>query len=384
VDTIKANTLSAQQKVSNKSPKPYRHPLHRWLLYRFGRAVQPILSRTQVTGRENIPASGPVIIVGNHSTYIEPLLMLLTMPWPIEWMGAGDVPLRGPLTLFQRWWGFIPINRGEVDRTGLKRASAVLAASGAIGIFPEGGIWEKRIGDARLGVAYLSQQTQAPILPMGFGGMMGGLGRVARLQRPILSVKVGPMLPPVPTSDSYRERRALAQQASTQLMEAIYKLVPAHDEVSALDKRQESYSFDVTLLDANGKTVAIPQELAIPHGEDLSYFFHRPVLINVVIDNFQRPAQALRHLETESDPSRLSAALHEALQIYAHEKRTFLGYRIGYKRAARVVEALHTLEKLADWAAAHQLRMEIRPRATFTYADGLVEQLDVPPPAHEH
>ncbi len=386
VDTIKSDSLAVKANIPNKvkPTAPYHHPLHRWLLWRFGRTVQPILSRTRITGRENIPASGPLIIVGNHSAYIEAMLMVLAMPWPIELMGAGDVPLRGTFTFVQRWWGYIPINRGEVDRAGLKAASTILAANGAIGIFPEGGIWDRRIGDARLGVAYLSQQTQTPILPMGFGGMIGGLSKVLSLKRPVLNVNIGQLIPPVPTSDNYRERKALAQQASSDLMDAIYSLVPSTDEVNQVASRKESYTFDVMLTDAKGAAVAVPHELAIPHSDDLSYFFHRPVLINVVIENFQRPAQALRRFETETDPAQFASALCEVLRVYTHEKRAFLGYRLGYKRAARVVDGLRAFEKLTEWAAQRHLRMQVYPRATFTYADGRVEQLDRPGAAHEH
>ena len=244
-------------------------------------------------------------------------------------------------------------------------------------------MWDKHIGDARLGVAYLSQSTQAPILPIGFGGVIGGLNKVVRLQRPELTVHIGKLIPPVPTSEVYRERKAFAQQASKDLMEAIYSLVPAADEVNQVAEREESYRFVVNVTDSNGNAVSVPPELTIPHGDDLSYYFHRPVLINVVIDNFNRPAEALRELSTERNPARLAVALHEALQIYTHEKRSFLGYRLGYKRAAKIVDGLRGLEKLANWAAQHGYQMDVQPQATFTYADGRVEQFDYPGAAHE-
>src|SRR5579864_4742519 len=197
---------------------PIHYPVRRRVLRRVGKVLQPILTRTRVTGQEFIPASGPLIVVGNHTAFIEGLLMILSMPWPIDLIGAGDVPLHGGFVFLQRWWGFIPINRGEIDRTGLKAAAAILEASGTLGIFPEGGIWDHKIGDARLGVAYLSQQTGTPILPMGFGGLIGAIKQITHLQRPVMTVNIGPVIPPVPTSDNYRERKALAQNASGQIM----------------------------------------------------------------------------------------------------------------------------------------------------------------------
>ncbi|MHB8626948.1 MAG: lysophospholipid acyltransferase family protein [Aggregatilineales bacterium] len=377
-------STSSQSLRPTPATRTVHHSLRRRFLRRVGKTLQPLLTRTRVTGQEHIPPSGPLIVVGNHTAFIEGLLMILTMPWPIDLMGAGDVPLRGGFVFLQRWWGFIPINRGEIDRAGLKATAAILEGGGTIGIFPEGGIWDHKIGDARLGVAYLSQQTGTPILPIGFGGLIGAINKITHLQRPALTVNIGPVIPPVPTSDNYRERKALAQTASNQIMDAIYGLVPADDEINRLGDRKEQYAFDVQLTDKNGQSVTVPTEFAIPYGEDLSYFFHRPVLIGVVIDNLQRPAEVLRHFDTERDPARFAAALRETLQVFTREKPAFLSYRLGNKQAGHVVDGLRALEKLSEWAAERNLSMQVRPQATFTYADGRVEQLDVPGAAYEH
>ena len=359
-----------------------RRPLQRQFLFRAGKVLMPLLSRPRITGRENIPKTGPLIIVGNHSAYIEAVLMVLSMPAPIELMASSDIPLRGSFTFLQGWYGFIGINRGEIDRAGLKETSDLLNAGGRVGIFPEGGVWDRRIGDARLGVAYVSQQTQVPILPIGFGGLIGAIGKITHLQRPELFVNIGTVMPAVPTSDNYRERKALAQTASNQIMEAIYALVPANDEISQLADRRESYDLTVTLTDAHGQSVVAPADLAVPYGDDLSYFFYRPVLISVVIDNMQRPAEALRQFGTVRDPARIAAAAAEALKVFAVEKPAFLSYRLGNQRGAHVIEGLRGLQKLAEWATAQGAQMLVQPKATFTYADGHVEQRDQPEAAH--
>lgn len=360
-----------------------RYYLRRQAILTVGRMLQPILSRTTVTGLENIPKNGPLIVVGNHSAFVEAVLMVLTLPWPIELMGAGDIPLRQRFGFIQRWYGYLPINRGEIDRTGLRAASEVLEKGDAIGIFPEGGIWDRKIGDARLGVAYLSQQTHTPILPMGFGGLIGATEKIVRLKRPHLTVNVGPVIPPVPTAENYRERKSLAQQASNRIMDAIYRLVPSDDEINKLGERKEAYSFEVQLTDRSGHPVEAPPDLNIPHGDELSMFFHRPLLIGVVIDNLHRPAEALRHLDTERNPAALAAALSETMQVFVHEKPAFLGYRLGYARAGRIKDALKKLQSLAEWAAAQGCAMRIMPKATFTFRDGHVETFDSPGEAHE-
>jgi 1-acyl-sn-glycerol-3-phosphate acyltransferase len=360
--------------------------MRRRLIQFGGRLLQPILSRTTIIGRENIPQSGPLIVVGNHAAYVEPILMVLAMPWPIELLAADDVPIREKFGWLRDLWGFVPIHRGEVDRAGLKGAASVLAAGDSIGIFPEGGVWDRRIGDARLGVAYLSQQTGAPILPIGFGGLIGATAKILRWQRPRLTVNIGPVIPAVASPASYRERKVIAQSASNGIMDAIYRLVPPDDEISKVGGRTEQYAVTVTLTDATDQGISPPPELAIAstaESDNLGAFFYRPVLISVVIDNLERPAEPLRHLDTERDPAAFSAALREALQVFTQEKPAFLGYRLGYKRAGQIVATLEKLRQLADWAAARDLRMHVSAKATFTYSDGRVEHFDTPPDQHE-
>lgn len=364
---------------------PIQHYTRRRLIRFFGRFIQFALARVTVTGREHIPKRGPLIIVGNHVGYAEPALMMTTMPWPIELLAGGDVPLRSKFLFMQNMYGFLSVNRGEIDRTALKSIGDILTAGGSIGIFPEGGVWDRKIGDARMGVAYISQQTQTPILPMGFGGVVGVLDKALKFQRPKVSVNVGKLIPPVPTSENYRERKALAQQASNQIMSAIYDLVPPDDEINTLGSRDEQFALDVQLTDSSGATVQPPPELAaIPNGDEMALLFHRPILLSVVIDNMERAAaEPLRHLDSERDPARLSAALQETLHVYGEEKPVFLGYRLGYQRADRIMNALKTLKAQADWAAERGLSMNIMPKATFTFGDGRVEHVDYPNAAHK-
>jgi 1-acyl-sn-glycerol-3-phosphate acyltransferase len=306
------------------------------------------------------------------------------MKFPIELVAAGDIPLRSKFLFLQNMYGYLPINRGEIDRTGLKAIGDILTAGGGVGIFPEGGIWDRKIGDARLGVAYLSQQTQAPILPMGFGGVVGALDQALKWKRPKITVNVGKVLPPVATSENYRERKALAQKASNQIMQAIYDLVPPGDEINQLGSRDEAFQMDVELTDDTGNAVSVPEELAIPNGEDVSLLFHRPILLSVVIDNLERSAaEPLRHLPAEHDPEKLGVALDEALDVYTKVKPVFLGYRLGYQRAERIVKGLQALRRLASWANQRRLRMNIMPKATVTYADGRIEKFIYPGEAHK-
>lgn len=341
----------------------YRRQLSRIV----ARGLQAIFTRTTVTGREYIPRQGPYIAVGNHVAAIEVALMAVNLPHVVELIGNGDIPLDPAFNILVRWYGFIPIRRGYVDRAALRASQEVLEQGHVLGIFPEGGIWGGQ--SARPGVAWLSQQTGAPILPMGFGGALGALDKAVHLKRPRLTVTIGPLMPPVPNPDSPRARKAAIEEASREMMERILALVPAHERRSESGSAQEEYTFRVEVTAPDGSCVPLPD--AIPYGEDVAFYFHRHVLLEVIYRNFRmtdaRPLSEYPHL---TDPARLGMALDVALQFYQGEP-AFLGYRLGYALAGRVVAGLRALRAVMAWATEQGYEVRIIPERTIIEADGV-------------
>lgn len=352
--------------MSTRSRYFYRRQAARWV----GRALQSLLTRTTVTGLENVPRHGPYIAVGNHLAAIEVALMVVNLPHIPELVGNGDVPMDPIFSVLANWYRFIPIKRGYVDRAALQEASAVLEQGHVLGAFPEGGIWDDAVRSARPGVAWLSQRTGAPILPIGFGGVRGAVGRILRLSRPRLSVNIGPLMPPVPNPRSTRARRAAIDEASEEIMARIQALIPAAPNEHAAEPLGERYTFRLEITDRDGRPVPLPTACAIPHGVDLAYYFHRHVLLEVVYRNYRLSgARPLADYPVLTDPARLRDALGVALDFY---RRTpvFLGYRLGYARAERVVQGLTALHRALDWAAGQGFRARIVPERTLCLTDG--------------
>lgn len=97
-----------------------------------------------IEGLEQVPAGGPVILVANHISYIDPLCLAYVghqRGRRVRFMAMAELfrfPLLGPLL---RRLGHIPVHRGTADaRTSLTAALAALEAGRCVGIFPEGGI----------------------------------------------------------------------------------------------------------------------------------------------------------------------------------------------------------------------------------------------------
>lgn len=358
--------------------KRVRYFYRRQISQRIGRVMQSAFTRTTVTGLENVPRRGPYIAVGNHNAAIEVALLVVNLPHVPELIGNGDVPFDPTFDFMARWYRFIPIRRGHIDREALRAAREVLEDGNVLGIFPEGGIWERQVSSARPGVAWLSQQTGAPILPIGFGGVLGALGKAMRLKRPRLSVSIGPIIPPVPNPPSMRERKAAITEASQEIMRRIHALIPNEGGVTVGNTLEDSYRFGVDVTTPGGAPIALPPELAIPHGEDLAFYFHHNVLLEVLHRNYKLTAvRPLSQYPTLTDPAQLGAALDVALRFYEGDP-AFLGYRLGYKRASRVMAALRDLRALLAWAEVRGYQVRLLPERTIMKAGGMFETLIAP------
>jgi 1-acyl-sn-glycerol-3-phosphate acyltransferase len=181
---------------------PYpRRRVARFVLRGAARLLIALLTRLKVLGMENFPRSGPLILAGNHVGVMEAVLMAALSPRQVEFLGTGDIPFDPNYARIVEAYGLIPINRGNLDRDAIQKSVDVLRQGGVLGIFPEGGIWDPARMEAQLGVALISQRANAPVLPIGFGGMRGALVNALKLKRPRLEMRVGELIPPATTPD---------------------------------------------------------------------------------------------------------------------------------------------------------------------------------------
>jgi 1-acyl-sn-glycerol-3-phosphate acyltransferase len=319
-----------------------------------------VFTRTTITGREHVPATGPLIAVGNHVAAMEVALMMLALNRHVEFLGASDVPPPPFLDLLTRLYGYIPVYRGKMDRTAMEQALSVLDQGGVLGIFPEGGIWRTGHKAAQKGVSWLSYRAQAPILPMGFGGMTGALAAMTRLQRPRVTVRIGSPLAPVRLRAG-RSRRAQFDEAAQRILASIVALLPPADRPRAVDVGEETFAIEVVARDRQGSQVTVPQELAVEHGPSLSRLLYHPALIVTFRDRLHLPVQPFEHLDAEPDPALVARAAGSVLAYLEDENPYFLTYRFGNREGGAMREGLRELNKLAAWATAQRLELSVIP-----------------------
>ncbi|HEX75981.1 MAG TPA: 1-acyl-sn-glycerol-3-phosphate acyltransferase [Dehalococcoidia bacterium] len=186
-----------------------------------------VLIRLEVKGEENMPPKGPLIVLANHLHWVDPVLLLVSFPWWINFMAKEELFYSRPLSLFFSWAQASPVRRkwmasGKIE--ALQWAEAALKEGLVLGMFPEG----KRSREARLllgrrGPALIALKTGAPLLPIGICGTekLKGIGW---LRRPRITINIGQSFTPpsVNTEPTKPQLRWLADFA----MEQIAALLP--------------------------------------------------------------------------------------------------------------------------------------------------------------
>ncbi|HEY2058095.1 lysophospholipid acyltransferase family protein [Amycolatopsis sp. NBC_01480] len=152
--------------------------------------------RIRVHGRERMPATGPVVVVANHSSMIEPQLIFGMLPRRSAFL-VKDEMFKGAAGRFLRAIGQIPVKRGEIDRKPLMTAVGVLKAGGVVGIFPEGTRGSGDVAAAERGAAWLVRSGGATVLPVATRGTLKPADGKRRW-RPRVDILVGePFTPKV-------------------------------------------------------------------------------------------------------------------------------------------------------------------------------------------
>lgn len=347
-----------------ESIKVPRKRFIRWFLQSVGRLVVSALFNIELEGVDNFPRTGPLIVVGNHTAVMEAVLMVAFSPWQIEMLGAADIPHEKITQIFSSLFGFIPINRGHVDRPAMRASLNVLQQKGIIGIFPEGGIWEPGLMRAQTGVAWLSYHGDAPVLPIGVSGTLGSLAQALKGKRPKLTMKVGRVIPPL-IENPDTPRKMLFEDYSEMVISEVRKLLLPDDPSLDVKIRDERFELEITIQNSMGVKQNIPDNLAISNVSALTKFLHRPTILKIFKENLQIPIDALENLDSESRPRVIADSLDLILNYIKNENPYFLSYRFGPKAGESMLLGLEELLRISNWADENGFNIRITPIRKF-------------------
>lgn len=135
------------------------------------RAVAPLLIRLRVDGVENVPKTGPVILVSNHLNWTDIPMIGVRLMRRTHFMAKVELFQKAPLKWLVIGLGAFPVRRGEADRQAIRQAEEVLKAGQVMVIFPEGTRSRSRkMKEGLAGVALIALRSGAPIVPVGIYG----------------------------------------------------------------------------------------------------------------------------------------------------------------------------------------------------------------------
>ena len=105
--------------------------------------------------------SGPLLVVANHFNFLDPVALVSSVPWPVEFVGGFRTPnAPAAISWLRETWGYYPVFRGTGSTLAFRATDAVLAQNGMMAIFPEGSSSAGLLRPARPGVAYMASRSQ--------------------------------------------------------------------------------------------------------------------------------------------------------------------------------------------------------------------------------
>ena len=168
--------------------------------------------RLTLDGTEHIPADGPLLIVPNHVTYADPVLVSIPVRRPVHymaWSALFEIP--GLNWLIRRLRAF-PVEIESADPRATREAVRLLQAGGAVMIYPEGGrSQDGRLGRFKPGAFRLACSLGVPLLPVTIAGGHEAWPPKRTLPRPgRLRITYHPIVSPPVDADVKTAARVLA------------------------------------------------------------------------------------------------------------------------------------------------------------------------------
>lgn len=127
-------------------------------------------SGLRATGRRNIPETGAAMLVSNHLSHLDVLVIGILLKRPVNYVARSSL-FFFPLGPFIRSCGAFPIQRDGIGAQGLKETLRRLKSGGIVTLFPEGTrSSDGELGEMKAGIALLAAKARVPILPAAIAG----------------------------------------------------------------------------------------------------------------------------------------------------------------------------------------------------------------------
>lgn len=124
-----------------------------------------------IIGKENIPESGSILIVGNHKHLMDQCLAIISTKRPIHYMAKKEY-FDGKFAWFFKLAGCIPVDRSKKDENAKSSGLEVLNNGLVLGLFPEGtrNRTDNFLLPFKFGAVSMANKTDSYLVPFGITG----------------------------------------------------------------------------------------------------------------------------------------------------------------------------------------------------------------------
>lgn len=173
-----------------------------------------LLGGLYVQGEENVPAGGPVLMVSNHVSYLDPCAIGVASPRRVVFMAKAELFDNKVIGFMLRGVDSFPVRRGEADRAAFKTTLTMLEEGRVVCIFPEGTrSKDGNLQEAAPGAALFAIRTGCPVVPVYVSGSNKMLTLSGKIRTGKITVAFG--------KPFHIDRRTDRDKNGNQLMEAI-------------------------------------------------------------------------------------------------------------------------------------------------------------------
>lgn len=192
------------------------------------RAMFRSLCRVEIYGEENIPNSGPYLVVFNHVSIYDPVAVVSLLAIRPEVFGAAYLWGKFGIGALMRHYGAIPVQRGKFNRRALSLAQEIISEKGTLMLAPEGTrSGEPGMKKAKPGVAYIAGKMKCPVIPVSVEGTTQDLfAKALKLKRPKIILRVGQAHRVHLAHKFGKKRSAELQRETDKIMVKIAQLLP--------------------------------------------------------------------------------------------------------------------------------------------------------------
>jgi 1-acyl-sn-glycerol-3-phosphate acyltransferase len=189
---------------------------HAWRLY----------ASLDVRGTEHVPHTGPFLLICNHQSNLDPILIQSVAPRPVHAMAKSTqfaVPVFGRIMRYL--WSF-PVRRHQVDPLAVRLSLRYLREGYGVCIYVEGErSWDGRLQKPRRGTLRLALKAGVPVIPCVITGSYEAWPRWdRRIRRHHVRITFGPPIP-LPHLDRRADREPFLDEAAARIMAALRRMI---------------------------------------------------------------------------------------------------------------------------------------------------------------